>query len=204
VFSKIFEYPDNEGFENWPALEEPPKEFHKFLYGYQTVRFHFRLQKEVAAFYRDRKNRRKNFSALCSSAAYMFSAAVSQGLVDMRRASRFRGRADKSDKVECIARLEVEQKDFIEKLGFALGLSQAEALRSAMEWFMETVLLRGRREVSVPARWKWHHRPRTPRMESLFFSFWSFGRELVWRFHPPRPKRFRFASEILAESRRRP
>jgi hypothetical protein len=169
-----------------------PPEFREFFRGYQTVRFHFRLQKGVAAFYRDRKARGNCFSGLCSAASYRFNRALSQGLINTARTSRFREREDMGDKIECIANLEVEAKDFIEKMAFTLRLSQAEALRMAMEWWMETMLLRNKREVSIPARWKWHHRSRTPHMETLSFSFYSFGRELIWRFHPPRPPKNAF------------
>ncbi|MDR2734146.1 MAG: hypothetical protein LBC99_05800 [Spirochaetota bacterium] len=169
-----------------------PKEFREYLCGYKTVRFHFRLQKEVAAYFRDRKRNGNYFSGMCSAAVDRFQIALSQGFINLKRTSRFREREDRADKIECIANLETVAKDLVEKLAFTLRLSQAEVLRMAMEWWMETVLLRKRREISIPARWKWHHRSRTPRVETLTFSFWSFGRELIWRFHPPRPKKFPF------------
>jgi len=191
MFSEIYEYSDDE-FPNLPKLRHVPTEFQQFLCGFQTVRFHFRLQKGVAAFFRDRKKWRKTFSEMCSSASYKFNRALSQGLINTTRVSRFREREDLGDKIECVANLEYEAKDFIEKMAFALKLSQAEVMRCAMEWWMETVLLRSKREVSTPARWKWHHRSRAPHMDSLSFSFYEFGRELIWRFHPPRPPKNAF------------
>jgi hypothetical protein len=187
TLKEIFEELDKE-----PEREATPPEFREFFRGYKTVRFHFRLQKSVAAFYRDREAHGKYFSGMCSAASYRFNRALSQGLINTARTSRFREREDVGDKIECIAHLEVQAKDFIEKMAFALRLSQAEVLRMAMEWWMETVQLRSKREISIPARWKWHHRSRTPHMETLSFSFYTFGRELVWRFHPPKPKKFAF------------
>jgi hypothetical protein len=172
--------------------EAIPPEFREFFRGYKTVRFHFRLQKGVAAFYRDRKKLGNYFSGLCSAATERFQTALSQGLINTSRTSRFREREDVGDKIECVANLEVQAKDIIEKLAFTLRLSQAEVLRMAMEWWMETMLLRNKREVSIPARWKWHHRSRAPHMDTLTFSFYSFGRELIWRFHPPMPPKNAF------------
>jgi len=189
MFSKVYDYPEEPDYFGLPPEKETPPEFRRFMRECPTVRFHFRLQKSVAAFYRDRAARRKKFSGLCSAAVDRFQKALRLGAINTARTSRFREREDMGDKVECIANLEVQAKDIIEKLAFALKLSQAEVLRSAMEWWMETVLLRSKREVSTPALWKWHHRSRTPGMDTLTFCFYEFGRELVWRFHPPVPPR---------------
>ena len=171
------------------------KDLRRYLDGYQVVRFHFRLQKSVNRFYReyrDRRRRGSNFSRMCTAALERFQDAVREGCINTHRVSRFRERDDAEDKVECIARVPLEVKDFLEKLAFALRLSQAEVLRMAMEWWMETKLESGKREVCVPARRKWRHRVPAPHMDSLCFSFYRFGRDLIWRFHPPVSDKDRF------------
>jgi hypothetical protein len=168
-----------------------PKEFEEFFWrDYNTVRFHFRLQKKVAAHYRKDPYRAFSFSYRCSAAVYNFKKAIEQNHINLARTSRFREREDVDDKIECIALIEVQAKDFLEKLAFTLRLSQAEVLRMAMEWFMETIALCNRREVAIPARWKWHHRSGTPHIDTLSFNFYRFGSDLIWKYHPPKRKSF--------------
>ena len=155
------------------------EEFREYLDCYRTTRFHFRLQKKVRAFYLVQPN---DFCHLCEAAIDRFQDAILSGYVNTERVSRFREREDLQDKLETVVRIDVRYKDFIEKLAFALRVSQAEVLRMALEWWMEVVLEARNEEVSVPARKKWHHSMSLPHMDTLTFSFWKFGRELYWRY----------------------
>jgi len=155
--------------------------------GYYAARFHFRLQTAVLNYYRTLPN---SFSNLCNAAIERFYFATKEGRINTKRISRFLGRDDMRDKVECIVRIELGSKDFIEKLAIALRVSQAEVLRMALEWWMEAVCENKNRAVNIPALRKWHHRVNRPHLDSLNFSFWKYGCEVIWKYHEGKPPSF--------------
>jgi hypothetical protein len=143
------------------------------------VRFHFRLQKEATLFYR--RYYRFRFSNSCHNALAGFRIAVQGGLVKLEKTSRFLGREDRADKVECSARIRPADKDLLEKLAFALRRSQAEVMRMALEWWWEAVL-RAPLSIYIAARRKWHHRRVFPEQAEVRYRYDAYGREVVWRF----------------------
>lgn len=147
------------------------------------VRFHSRFQRDVYRYY---SRRPRGASRSIRHALLRFRLAVRGGVIKLTQLSRFLSRADVKDKVECYLRISVQDKDFLEKLAFALRLSQAEVLRMALEWFMEATGMHSPRAVFLPAFRRWHHRRPKPVPYTMRFSFWATGRLLEWQI-PPEP-----------------
>lgn len=145
----------------------------------RRYRFHFRIQGNVHDCYRQHPLR---IGKAIRFALDRFAVAARGGTIRLDRTSRFLARDDVSDKVELHVILAAGDKDLIEKLAFSLGISQAEALRMALEWYMEVVWLQSSREVCVRARRKWHHSRPVPVPETMLFSIWRHGRQLFWQF----------------------
>ena len=175
--------------------------FHERVPACGRVRFHCRFQRAVYACY---KNHPRHISRAVRLVLLKFRKALDGGMFNLSRVSRFLAREDVTDKVELHLQLTVADKDLIEKLAFALRISQSELLRMALEWHMEAMRPQSPRCVFYAARRKWHHRRVKPRPESMAFSFWTFGRSLEWQFPPqkaaqdahdllrdPNPDRFR-------------
>jgi len=142
------------------------------------VRFHFRLQKEANQFYRKRPLR---FSKACHQALVDFRTVIQGGLLKLDKTSRFLGRDDRANKVECVARIRPEDKDLLEKLAFTLRLSQAEVMRMALEWRWEISEIAPLR-TAIAARRKWHHRRVWLEQIEVRYRYDTFGKEVIWKF----------------------
>ena len=141
------------------------------------VRFHCRFETAVETFFMSGSGR---MSPAVRDVLERFGRCVRGGLLNLKCRSRFKGRADLKDKVERVVRLEVRDKDLLEKLAFSLRISQAEVLRMALEWFMEAVAV-----ASPEGRIKWHHELPMLGPVSLRFAFSEYGRLLEWQIPPP-------------------
>ena len=147
----------------------------------RIVRIHCRVETDVF----EKCNRHTGgISKISKRALLAFRNAVNGGLFKFANRSRFYGRACREDKVELWLRIDAADKDLVEKLSFAMRISQAEVVRIALEWYLEVVM-----DGDLRAVRKWHHGHIQPRPTAMRFSFWSFGRLLEWQF-PPTPASF--------------
>jgi len=142
------------------------------------VRFHCRFEQAVFECYSRHPERISNG---IREVMRKFRVVVRGGVLNLAQTSRFLSRPDTGDKVECCVRLTIADKDLVEKLAFALRLSQAEVLRMALEWHMDVVLAGEAQDVWVAVR-KWHHDQPGLNVETMRFSFWRSGRLLEWHF----------------------
>lgn len=139
--------------------------------GRPRIRLRCRLEQAVHEHYGTQPDR---LSAAVRAVLQRFRLLLRSGLFRLEKRSHFRGRPDLADKVELTVRLTRADKDLLEKLAFALRLSQAEVLRMALEWGMAED---GEKE-------KWHHDQIELKPCTMNFSFWTPNRRLEWQLPP--------------------
>jgi len=168
--------------------------FHEDVPEQGRVRFHCRFESDVYDCYR---RHRRHISRAIRAALRKFRTAVNGGMIDLSRMSRFLSRKDVRDKVEIAIRLTVGDKDMLEKMAFALRISQAEVLRMALEWNMEAVNIKAPRHVFYAARRKWHHKRPKLYMRTMRYSFLETGRVLEWQL--PSAESIKSACQVISD-----
>lgn len=143
------------------------------------IRFHCRLRTDVCRFFRCTRRR---FSRSCVQALRKYMRGVRGGRIALDKGSSFYLRPDKSDKVECWLRMRESDKEWLEKMSFSLRMSQAELVRTALDWWLALHRHQNEGRDNEYGASSWYHEVITCRPIEVTFGFWSRGLVLIRDF----------------------
>lgn len=143
------------------------------------ARFHFRCETRIHDWCSAQSS---GFERVVRRILHRFLLAVEAGLIDLHARSTFLSRSDITDKVETAVRMDSNDKDRIDKLALAIGSSQAEIARMALEWFMEAIWGRAAADTKNVALRKWHHRVSSISPVKIDYQIWHLDNRIIWQF----------------------